>query len=132
VALGQAEGDLVEGGLHGGDLDEDVGAPAVLLDHALDAAHLALDPPQPVVELLLGGAVAAFGGHGVTIPQGGTRGSRVGRPRADRRGMDLGDLLGSLLSAPEPRGGVTRILGWLTLIGVVLIAAFVYLAYSGF
>ena len=44
VVVQQAERDLVERGLDGGDLRQDVDAVAVVLDHALDAAHLALDP----------------------------------------------------------------------------------------
>ena len=47
VSVEQPERDLVEGGLDRRDLGEDVDAVAVLLDHALDAAHLALDAPQP-------------------------------------------------------------------------------------
>ena len=33
--------------LHRGHLHQDVGAVALLLDHLLQAAHLALDPPEP-------------------------------------------------------------------------------------
>ena len=42
---GQAEGDLVEGGLDRADLREDVDAVAVLLDHAFHAANLAFHAP---------------------------------------------------------------------------------------
>src|SRR3982751_2213490 len=45
VALGQAERDLVERGLHRGDLLQDVGAPAVVVDHGLQTAYLPLDTP---------------------------------------------------------------------------------------
>ena len=65
VIVEQPEGDLVEGGLHGGDLGEHVDAVAVVLDHALDAADLALDPGEAVEELRLGRRVAAgWGGSG--------------------------------------------------------------------
>src|SRR5207253_11194842 len=47
-----------ERGRDGGDLGEDVDAVAVVLDHALDAAHLPLDPMQPLHERLLLAVVA--------------------------------------------------------------------------
>jgi len=43
VIVEEPERDLVERGLHGRDLRQDVDAVAVVLDHALDAADLALD-----------------------------------------------------------------------------------------
>ena len=52
---------LVQRRLDGGDLGQDVDAVAVLLDHAGDPAHLALDPRQALVELLFGRAVATLG-----------------------------------------------------------------------
>ena len=39
--------DLVEGRAHGADLGQHVDAVAILLDHAGDAAHLALDAAEP-------------------------------------------------------------------------------------
>ena len=46
VVVEQAERDLVERRLHGGDLGEHVDAVAVLVDHPLDAADLAFDAAQ--------------------------------------------------------------------------------------
>ena len=49
--------------------------------------------------------------------------------------MDLGDLLAGLFTPGESRRGagrVERILGWIVLAGIVLMAAFVWLVYSGF
>ena len=40
--------DLVERRLHGADLGQDVDAVAIVVDHALDAADLALDAAQPL------------------------------------------------------------------------------------
>lgn len=48
--------------------------------------------------------------------------------------MDLGDLLGGLLS-PESRRGASRferVLGWVAFGGILLMVAFVWLVYSGF
>src|SRR5262249_44337149 len=47
------------------------------LDHLLDAAHLALDPPQPLLQRLLVGHVAVLGpvgggAHAASIPYPGT------------------------------------------------------------
>ena len=53
VVVEELERDALERGLHGGDLREDVDAVAILLDHPLDPAHLALDPVQPLDERLL-------------------------------------------------------------------------------
>ena len=68
VVVHEAERDLVERGLDRGDLRQDVDAVAVLLDHLLDAADLALDALEALLELLLGGRVPARGvsggGHG--------------------------------------------------------------------
>src|SRR5215207_3728914 len=58
VAVQQPQGDLVEGGLDGRDLGDDVDAVLVLVDHAGHAADLALDAAQPGLELLLVHAVA--------------------------------------------------------------------------
>ena len=65
VAVEQAERDLVERGLRGADLGEDVDAVAVVVDHPLDPADLTLDPPQPREQLVLGGGVAARGRLGL-------------------------------------------------------------------
>src|SRR5690606_25610287 len=62
VPVEQAQRHLVQRGLDGADLREDVDAVAVVLDHPVDAAHLALDPGQPGLELVLGGGVPAGGG----------------------------------------------------------------------
>ena len=59
VVVQQPERDLVQRGLHRADLRDHVDAVTVVLDHAFDAAHLALDPAQPFQELLLRGGVAA-------------------------------------------------------------------------
>jgi hypothetical protein len=65
VIVEQAERHLVERGLDGGDLGDDVDAVAVFLDHALDAAYLALEAPKALEQLVLGSAVAALPGGGV-------------------------------------------------------------------
>ncbi len=59
VVVEQPERDLVESGLGGADLGQDVDAIAVVLHHALDSADLALDPAQSREELISGGAVSA-------------------------------------------------------------------------
>ena len=46
VVVEDPEGEALERGVHGGDLREDVDAVAVVLDHPLDPAHLALDAVQ--------------------------------------------------------------------------------------
>jgi hypothetical protein len=53
VLAEQGQGDLVERRLGRRDLGEDVDAVALLLDHPLQAADLARDPPQPVLDLVL-------------------------------------------------------------------------------
>ena len=58
VLVHETERDLVERGLDGGDLREHVDAVALLLDHALHTANLALHPPQAREQLVLGGRVA--------------------------------------------------------------------------
>ena len=62
VFVEQAEGDLVDRRLDGGDLGEDVDAVAVLVDHPLEAADLAGDPAQAVLDLVLVVDVAAADG----------------------------------------------------------------------
>src|SRR5688500_13815455 len=48
---------------HRGDLREDVDAVAVLLDHALKATHLSLDPPQTLLHGFFVVGVTNHGGH---------------------------------------------------------------------
>src|SRR5215207_3867719 len=64
VVVEESQRDLVECRLDRRDLSQDVDAIAVVLDHPLDAAHLALDAAQALEELVLGRAVAARLGHG--------------------------------------------------------------------
>jgi hypothetical protein len=59
VPVEQPERDLIQRCLDRRDLSQNVNAVAVLLDHPLDAAHLALNTSQPRLELILGGCVAA-------------------------------------------------------------------------
>src|SRR5512133_2658196 len=66
VAVEQPQRHLVEGGLDGRDLGDDVDAVLVLVDHAGHAADLALDAAQAGLELLLVHAVA---GHGASSPR---------------------------------------------------------------
>src|SRR3954462_2525289 len=77
VVVEQPQRDLVERGLDRGDLGQHIDAVAVLVDHALDAADLALDAAQALAELVLGGGVAArLGarrGHAEIIPPRGVR-----------------------------------------------------------
>src|SRR4029450_12695054 len=61
VAAGQHLLDLLHGAVHRGELEEDVHAVLVLLDHALDALHLALDAAQPAEGLALGVLVEHVG-----------------------------------------------------------------------
>jgi hypothetical protein len=64
VLVEQAGRDLVERRLDRRDLREDVDAVAVLVDRPLDAAVLALDAAQALVELVLRRGVAAGGRRG--------------------------------------------------------------------
>ena len=66
VPVEQPERDLVERGLDGGDLRQDLDAVAVVVDHPLDAAHLALDLLQAGLQLVARGGVAP--GHVGTHP----------------------------------------------------------------
>src|SRR4051794_30966265 len=61
VLVEQPERHLVERGLHGADLREDVDAVAVVLDHPLEPPDLALDALEAPEQLVLGRAVAARG-----------------------------------------------------------------------
>jgi hypothetical protein len=58
VSVEQTKRDLIQRGLYSADLSEDVDAVAVLSDHALDAADLALDASKAVEQLILGCLVA--------------------------------------------------------------------------
>src|SRR6476646_1313501 len=58
VAVQHPQPDLLERRRDGADLVEDVDAVALLLDHPLDPAHLALDPVQPLFERVLLPAVS--------------------------------------------------------------------------
>jgi hypothetical protein len=49
VGVEHVDGDLLEGGLDGRHLREDVDAVGVLVDHSLEAADLSLDPAEAVV-----------------------------------------------------------------------------------
>jgi hypothetical protein len=53
--------DLVQRRTDGADLGQHVHAVAVILDHALDAAHLSLDLAQPRQERRVVATVPAFG-----------------------------------------------------------------------
>src|SRR5687768_1385785 len=53
VLLEQPEGDRLEGLRHGRDLGEDVDAVLLVLDHALQAARLPLDPAQALEVVVL-------------------------------------------------------------------------------
>src|SRR5262245_8823544 len=57
------QGEALERRADGADLRQHVDAVALLLDHALDPAHLALDAMQPVDERLLVGDVAVCRAH---------------------------------------------------------------------
>src|SRR3954452_23422033 len=86
VVVEEAERDLVERRLDGGDLGQDVDAVAVVLDHPLHAAHLPLDAPQALEQLVLGRAVAARsgGGHGDDYTPSGCASAAVGHGAAQR------------------------------------------------
>ena len=45
---------LLERALHGGDLEQDVHAVGVVLEHPLQPLHLSLDAPQPAARLGFG------------------------------------------------------------------------------
>src|SRR5438477_4098027 len=53
----------------GGDLGKDVGAVPILINHALQPAHLAFDPPESGLQLPLTTCVRVV--HSVSIPPGG-------------------------------------------------------------
>src|SRR5438034_272332 len=58
VLVEDLEGEALERCRDGRDLRQDVDAVAVVLDHPLDSAHLALDPMEPLDERLFVGSVA--------------------------------------------------------------------------
>jgi hypothetical protein len=62
VPIEESERDLVQRGLGGADLSEDVDAVPVVLHHPLDPADLTLDSRQSREHLLLGGGAAPGGG----------------------------------------------------------------------
>jgi len=64
VFVEQTQADALEGLRHGGDLRQDVDAVFVVVDHPLQPADLAFDPPQPVAIVVLVHRVAA---HAVSI-----------------------------------------------------------------
>src|SRR5687767_2994345 len=80
VLVEQPQRDLVERGLDGADLRDDVDAVTILLDHLLDPAHLSLDAAEAVEELVLRGGVPArigWHGHSLHYPPGVYRGRSV-------------------------------------------------------
>src|ERR1700735_1426049 len=73
MVLQQAERHRLQRPRHRGHLGEDVDAVLVVLDHPLQAAHLALDPAQPYQIVILAGGVSVHSGlrsapgtHGAT------------------------------------------------------------------
>src|SRR3954447_12069469 len=124
MVIEQSERDLVECGLNRRNLGEDVDAVTILLDHPLNAAHLSLDTPQALVQLVLGRRVATsrrfHDGDASRYPVGvwmhgkavSVRGSPVSRRllRAVQRlagackrdcGLDQGRLARRLVGAPQ-------------------------------
>ena len=65
VAVEDPEREALERGVDRGDLRQDVDAVAVVLQHPLDPAYLALDPMEPADERVLVGGVAVLG-HAVS------------------------------------------------------------------
>src|SRR6516162_7413226 len=61
VVVEDPETEALEGRRDRADLREDVDAVAILGDHLLDAAHLALDPVQALDQSFLFGVVAVVG-----------------------------------------------------------------------
>src|SRR3954454_19071722 len=84
MALGQAERHLVERRLHRRDLLEDVRAPAVVLEHALDPARLPFDAAEPREQLVLVFRVAPAGWRDL-----GRRHARDDTPRGYARARGL-------------------------------------------
>src|ERR1700731_2782922 len=70
-----------QGGAHGGELGDDIDAITVVLDHAREAAHLALDPLQPLQHRTLGTRL-----HDGYIPLPGIRFKRLLRWTMPRTG----------------------------------------------
>jgi len=67
VGVEQTEPNALERLAHRGDLRQHVDAVLVVVDHPLQAAHLALDPAQPVPEVVLFHGVATHRVRGYTI-----------------------------------------------------------------
>ena len=67
VLVEQLERDALERVRHGGDLREDVDAVALVLDHPLDPADLALDAVQPLDERVLVRDVAVLVGRHAAV-----------------------------------------------------------------
>ena len=59
VVLQDAQGDPVQSGTHGGDLDQDVDAVLLVVDHPVDAPDLAFYPAEALAELVLAVPVGA-------------------------------------------------------------------------
>jgi hypothetical protein len=59
MGVQKAERDLVQGGLGGSDLRQDVDAVPILFDHSSNATNLALGAREALENLVLGGAVPA-------------------------------------------------------------------------
>ena len=57
----------LERGVDRAELGQDVDAVAIVLDHLGDAAHLPLDAREPLLELLLVGAVAGDDGFALAV-----------------------------------------------------------------
>src|SRR5207249_999963 len=53
VTVEHLEGEILERGVHGRDLSEDVDAVAIVLHHPLDAAYLSFDPVEPLDQRVL-------------------------------------------------------------------------------
>src|SRR5688500_6640462 len=100
VLLEQAQCDRLECLRHRGDLGEDVDAVLLVLDHALQAAGLALDAAQPleVVVLAVDVAVPEFR-HSPIIPREGMRARGVWPGgQSDSRGWGTTPRIASICS----------------------------------
>src|SRR5665647_2396043 len=91
VVLDQADAHGLEGLGHGGDLREDVDAVHVLVHHARDAAHLALDALEPLEVGVLVGGVPVHAAH--YTPMGyGPRSRRLPAPHPQRHHLERAQL----------------------------------------
>src|ERR1700709_1165788 len=93
----QLQAHLVEPGLDGADLGQDVDAVALVLDHALDAPHLALDALEARREGILVGDVAGLDLLHVA-------GLRSGWKRRSRRELATTKRLEPAMAAPAISG----------------------------